>query len=145
MDRREKSSANRKTRKNITKEHIEMLKHLVERNESTTSISTSLNLSKRTVQNLVVKLNKGEFDDMTAFKSFSDKKRGKRPIKDQIKNIIELCVQENNLCSQKAIKENLSAAGFKMSQPTISRKLKRLDLSRNCVVHVPEEIKKETT
>nr|XP_047136013.1 uncharacterized protein LOC124813258 [Hydra vulgaris] len=75
---------------------------------------------------------------MTAFKSSSDKK-GERPINAQIKNIIELCVQENNLCTQETIKENLSAAGFNMSQPTISRKLKRSDLSRKRVVHVPEE------
>ncbi|XP_065658961.1 uncharacterized protein LOC136083486 [Hydra vulgaris] len=43
--------------------------HLVERNESTTSISTFLNLSMHTVQNLVVMLSRGDFNDMIAFMS----------------------------------------------------------------------------
>ncbi|KCZ77831.1 hypothetical protein H311_01154, partial [Anncaliia algerae PRA109] len=116
----------RKLRKNITKEMIEKLKKLLKENRSTEYMSQILDISKRTSQRLIKRFNSGEFDSLENFRSEMEKKRGVRKKHIEVKNFIELCIQENCTITQEAIRQKLAEENINISRSVISRLLKNL-------------------
>lgn len=124
----------RKPRITITDSIINIVKIQHDRGKKDLDIANETNLSLSTVKNLLHKICNGlESSDII-------KKKGRKKNHDPIiNNLLLSIVNEDNSLNQTGISDAMRISGRPISQPTISKKLKMLKITRKRLIRVPLE------
>ena len=131
----------RKKRVTITKEIHDVIINMTlsEKKYSVDNIASTLNVSKGAVRNILNKQQEG-----IDFVAAVDKRKAtciaKNSVYSDAENILYNVVSCNNAMIQSEMANKvLESTGVTLSQPTISRKLKKMKVTRKRLVLVPEE------
>jgi len=131
----------RKKRVTITKEMKEIIVNMAfsEKKSSVDNIACTLNVSKSAVRNILNKQQEG-----TDFVAAVDKRKAtciaRNSIYSDAENVLYNAVACDNAMIQSEMANKVfETTGVTLSQPTVSRKLKKMKISRKRLVLVPEE------
>ncbi|KAF7690711.1 hypothetical protein CDIK_2710 [Cucumispora dikerogammari] len=124
----------RKTRTTITPDLIRLARESLARDRPLSEISQILNISYTSVITLINKINSGIPDSELI------QKKG-RPLKDSaaIKSLLAAELLKDNSITQRGMVDKLTLAGFRVSQPDVSKILRDMGYSRKRLSVVPNE------
>lgn len=127
----------RKTRVTITKSLIEQVERNIHQGKTLKEIAESLLLSYVTVRRIAKKLQ--EVDNYAANFTTMYKRRSRRISNENIGHIITGIIDNKNDYIQSELKEDLSNMSVNISQPTISREIKKVKYTRKRLTKIPVE------
>ncbi|KAF7697462.1 hypothetical protein CDIK_1707 [Cucumispora dikerogammari] len=125
---------NRKPRTTITDGLLNIIRNQINRELKTFTIAENNNLSVSCVLNIQSKIAKGLTNN-----EIISKKGRKTTINNIVNNSITTIVAQDNALNQGEISDALRMTGTTLSQPTVSRKPKALQITRKKLSLVPAE------
>lgn len=129
----------RKSRGKITPEILKIVLSMANENHRITEIAKTLNLHRKTVGDLVKKYAEGA-SFKTSSEKFKETCRRKRNSMDSVDSVIHNSISCNNSLILDEIKDViLEKLGTTVSRSSISRKLKKMEITRKRLVLVPRE------
>lgn len=130
----------RKTRKTVTEETVKIIQNMVaQENVKIKDISKAVSLHPKTVSNIIKRTSKAE-----AFIPAGEKRKETCRLRNMVFSNVEQVINNTLVCNssfvQKEIQEKiLETQQVLISQPTISRKIKKMKFTRKRLCLVPEE------
>ena len=127
----------RKTRTTITKSLIEQVEENIRQGKTLKEIASSLLLSYVTVRRIAKNLS--EIENYAANYTNMYQRRKSKESSHNIEHIVTNIYDNNNELTQKEVKEELENLSVPISQPTISRILKKAKYTRKRLTKIPVE------
>lgn len=131
-----KNMSERKSRVLITKNILEIIKRLIDNNTSLVEISRNLSISYATIKKIAKKISE-DSHYVINFKNEIEK-RGPNSI-GGFHNCVSRIIDAKNAISQKEIANELEIFGYRASQSTVCRAIKKINYSRKRLVQMPDE------
>ena len=124
----------RKRRVTVTLAMIKEIRTYLDQDKTTKEISELLNISYSTILGLCNKIMSGVPDD-----KLINKKGRKFQSDAQVRGVISATLLNDNALTQRGIAEHLADSGITRSQPTISKALKAMNITRKRLSLIPAE------